>query len=119
MEQSHLTVNAMARTSLENIKLAISLLDGFTEESMRKVEKTEDLVDRYEDKLGTYLVKLNTHELTVKQNESASKYLHTLSDFERISDHAMNLADVARELKEKQIRFSGERPGSWMCSLPP
>ena len=72
------------------------------------MEKTEDLVDRYEDKLGTYLVKLNTNELNRKQNESVSKYLHTLSDFERISDHAMNICSVAQEVKEKQIRFSGE-----------
>lgn len=75
---------------------------------MRKLEQTEDLVDRYEDKLGTYLVKLNTHELNRSQNESVSKYLHTLSDFERISDHAMNVGSVAREIKEKQIQFSGE-----------
>ena len=106
LEQSRLTVNAMARASLMNIKQAISLLDGFTEEGMRKVEQTEDLVDRYEDKLGTYLVKVNTHELNRRQNESISKYLHTLSDFERISDHAMNVGDVAREIKEKQIHFS-------------
>ena len=107
VEQSRLTVNAMARTAKDNLLRALKLLKEFTEESYRKVEKTEDLVDRYEDKLGTYLVKLNTHELTVKQNESASKYLHTLSDFERISDHAMNLAQTAREIQEKKIRFSG------------
>lgn len=108
VEQSRLTVNAMARTSLQNIRLAMSLLDNFSEDGIRKLEQTEDLVDRYEDKLGTYLVKLNTHELNRSQNESVSKYLHTLSDFERISDHAMNVGSVAREIKEKQIQFSGE-----------
>ena len=100
-------VNAMARTSLQNIRDAMGLLKTFSEEGMRRVEQTEDLVDRYEDKLGTYLVKLNTNELDRRQNESVSKFLTTLSDFERISDHAMNVADVARELKEKQIVFSG------------
>ena len=108
LEQSRLTVNAMARTSLENIKRAMDLLTDFKEEKAKKVEQIEDLVDRYEDKLGTYLVKLNTHELTRKQNEDASKYLHTLSDFERISDHAMNVCAVARELHEKKIHFSDE-----------
>ncbi len=106
VEQSHLTVNAMARTSLENIRLAITLLEQYSDDGMRKLEQIEDLVDRYEDKLGTYLIKLNTNELSKQQNESVSKFLHTLSDFERISDHAMNLGTVARELKEKQIRFS-------------
>ena len=107
IEQSHLTVNAMARTSLQNIRDAMGLLKHYSEDGMRRVEQTEDLVDRYEDKLGTYLVKLNTNELDRRQNESVSKFLTTLSDFERISDHAMNVADVARELKEKQIVFSG------------
>ena len=83
IEQSHLTVNAMARTSLQNIRDAMGLLKNFTEEGMRRVEQTEDLVDRYEDKLGTYLVKLNTNELDRRQNESVSKFLTTLSDFER------------------------------------
>ena len=106
IEQSHLTVNAMARTSLENIRMAIALLDHYTDEGMRKVEQIEDLVDRYEDKLGTYLVKLNTNELSREQNESVSKYLHTLSDFERISDHSMNVGALGREIKEKNIRFS-------------
>ena len=108
VEQSHLTVNAMARTALENIRMAIGLLDQYSADGMRKVEQTEDLVDRYEDKLGTYLVKLNTNELSRKQNESVSKYLHTLSDFERISDHSMNLAAVGSEIKEKNIQFSPE-----------
>ena len=107
IEQSHLTVNAMARSSLQNIRDAMALLKNYSEEGMRKVEQTEDMVDRYEDKLGTYLVKLNTNELDRRQNENVSKFLTTLSDFERISDHAMNVAAVARELKEKQIAFSG------------
>ena len=108
VEQSHLTVNAMARTALDNIRMAIGLLDQYSADGMRKVEQTEDLVDRYEDKLGTYLVKLNTNELSREQNESVSKYLHTLSDFERISDHSMNLAAVGSEIKEKNIQFSPE-----------
>jgi phosphate:Na+ symporter len=106
LEQSRLTVNAMAQSSLKNVKLAIGLLSEYSDAGMRKVVMLEDLVDRYEDRLGTYLVKVNTHELNQKQNENASKYLHTLTDFERISDHAMNIGTLAQEIKEKQIRFS-------------
>ena len=106
LEQSRLTVNAMAQSSLKNVKLAIALLSEYSDAGMRKVVMLEDLVDRYEDRLGTYLVKVNTHELNQKQNENASKYLHTLTDFERISDHAMNIGTLAQEIKEKQIRFS-------------
>ena len=106
VEQSRMTVNAMARTARENLLRALALLNEYSEAKLRKVEMTEDLVDLYEDKLGTYLVKLNTHELNEKQNESVSTYLHTLSDFERISDHAMNIAEAAREIHEKKIVFS-------------
>ena len=108
VEQSRMTVNAMARTARENLRRAVSLLENFSEAAARKVEQVEDLVDLYEVKLGTYLVKLNAHELTEQQNEDVSKYLHTLSDFERISDHAMNIAELAREIHEKKIVFSGD-----------
>jgi len=108
VEQSRMTVNAMARTARGNALRAVGLVSSFNESAAHKVELTEDLVDLYEDKLGTYLVKLNTHELNDQQNESVSKYLHTLSDFERISDHAMNIMEVAREINEKKIVFSSE-----------
>ena len=108
VEQSRMTVNAMARAARENLLRAVGLLGDFNESHARKVELTEDLVDLYEDKLGTYLVRLNTHELNKEQNESVSKYLHTLSDFERISDHAMNIMEAAREIHEKKITFSGD-----------
>ena len=71
-----------------------------------KVEQDEDLVDRYEDKIGTYLMKLNGSELSPEENERVTEYLHTLSDFERISDHAMNIRQVAQEKFEKKITFS-------------
>ena len=108
IEQSRLTINSMAVAARENLLRALSLLDDFSQEKLQKVEQTEDLIDLYEDKLGTYLVRLNTNELNVQQNEAVSKYLHTLTDFERIGDHAMNIAQSAREKTEKKISFSGE-----------
>ena len=98
----------MANTARENLLRAVELLNEFSAESLRKVEQAEDLVDLYEDRLGTYLLRLNCNELNPKQNEAVSKYLHTLTDLERISDHAMNIAQTAQEKSEKKIRFSGE-----------
>ena len=66
----------------------------------------EDAADKYEDKLGTYLMKLTSRELNRQQSEDLSVFLHTISDFERISDHAMNVAEVAREIHEKKVAFS-------------
>ena len=106
VEQSRLTINAMARKAHENIKDAMLLLYEYSDERAKKVEQDEDLVDRYEDKIGTYLMKLNQSELDPRENEHVSEYLHTLSDFERISDHAMNIRQVAQEKHDKKITFS-------------
>jgi phosphate:Na+ symporter len=106
VEQSRLTVNSMAIKAKENILRAIDLISDYKEEGYNHVVEMEDYIDTYEDKLGTYLVKLNQKELDTKQNERVSDFLHTISDFERISDHAMNVADAAKEIHEKKIVFS-------------
>lgn len=106
VEQSRLTVNSMAKVAKDNILAALNLLQDYSEAEVQHVAEREELVDRYEDRLGTYLVKLNTRELNKEQNESVSKFLHTLSDFERISDHAVNLTEAAEEIESKKIHFS-------------
>lgn len=107
VEQSRLTVNAMATTAKENLLSAVALLYEYSEQNADRIELEEEMVDRYEDRIGTYLVKLNGSELTRAQNESVSKYLHALSDLERISDHAMNISEAAREIHAKKVKFSG------------
>ena len=106
IEQSRLTINAMAEEAKRNFIEAVALLHGYSDERYHLVEDLEKSVDRYEDKLGSYLVKVTERELTAKQNEDVSKYLHTISDFERISDHALNIAEGAKELNEKNLSFS-------------
>ena len=106
VEQSRMTINAMAKKARENIADAMLLLYEYTDAMAQKVEQDEDLVDRYEDKIGTYLMKLNGSELSPEENERVSEFLHTLSDFERISDHAMNIRQVAQEKHDKKITFS-------------
>ena len=108
IEQSRVTIDAMAGISEEALGDALSLLTDFSADGFEEVQKKEALVDRYEDALGTYLVKLTGHELTERQNKDVSTFLHTISDFERISDHALNIAESAAELREKSIAFSGE-----------
>ena len=106
IEQSRITINAMADEARRNLLNAVSLMHSYTDAGYAEVVRTEGLVDRYEDKLGSYLVNLTGRELTDRQNEDVSKYLHTISDFERISDHALNVAEAAKELHEKSMSFS-------------
>lgn len=108
IEQSRRAITEMAVTAKDSLEEAFLLLSSYTEEGRERVKKMESLADRYEDALGSYLMKLTGHELTEHQSREVSKYLHTLSDFERISDHALNIADSALEISEKQIHFSEE-----------
>ena len=108
IEQSRITINSMAAEAQENLAEAMRLLHHYSDEGFRTVVEMEQVVDRYEDRLGSYLVKLTGQELSSKQNEDASKFLHTISDFERISDHALNIAQTAKEMREKSIVFSDD-----------
>ena len=106
IEQSRLTINAMAMRSQDNLVVALELIKDFSQKGFQQVVDMEDAVDQYEDHLGTYLVKFTGRELSTAQNEEVSKFLHTIGDFERISDHAVNLLDSAREMNEKKMVFS-------------
>ena len=108
IEQSRITINSMAADAELNFTGALQLLEHYTDEDFAEVERMEGVIDRYEDILGTYLVKLTGRELTSRQSADVSKFLHTLSDFERISDHALNVAEAAQELSRKDITFSAD-----------
>ena len=96
VEQSRLTTNDMLETVRQNLMESLALLSDFNEDAFSEVAAREDRIDQYEDRIGSYLVRLNVQELNRAQNAESSKILHTLSDFERIGDHAMNLAETAR-----------------------
>lgn len=99
-------VNEMAEMSRDSIYSAIELVARYDKNKARKIEETESMVDRYEDKLGTYLVKLSGSNLSDKDSRDVGRLLHGIGDFERISDHAINILKVAREMDEKNIEFS-------------
>lgn len=106
LEQSRSAIDEMADRARSAVRLAMRLLHEHSPEIYDQVLDLEGLVDQYEDQLGSYLMKLSRQLLTPKQSNTVSKYLHTLSDFERISDHARNIAESTRELFEKQLGLS-------------
>ncbi len=97
----------MARLAESTILRSLSLLGTYDEKIAAEVVKNEDRLDLYEDQLGTLLVRLSGTALSDEDSRSISKQLHTIGDFERIGDHAVNLLKTAQEINEKKIQFSG------------
>ncbi len=108
IEQSRLVTNSMAERAEGNLLMAVGLRNHWSDKDFRMVGETESVIDRYEDKLGTYLMKITSKSLSQSQSEEVSKYLHTISDFERISDHALNISEAAKEIHDKDLQFSPE-----------
>ena len=115
LEQSHKVIVDMAETAKQSLLDAIALRSDYSEEGYERVCGAEEMVDRYEDALGSYLLRITPTELTIVQNESLHKYLHAITDFERISDHARNLAESAKEMFDKKLEFS--KPSEYELSV--
>ena len=98
----------MARLAEDTILKSLNLLGKYDEKAAEEVVRNEDQLDHYEDQLGTLLVQLSGKALSDEDSRNISKQLHTIGDFERIGDHAVNLMKTAQEIHEKDIRFSGQ-----------
>jgi phosphate:Na+ symporter len=103
-----MAMNGMAKKARTNIQRAMDLLDDFTQDKFQKVQEKENMIDKYEDKLGTFLMQLTARQLTGAQTKEISKFLHTITDFERLGDHAVNISEVAAEIQTKKVVFSEE-----------
>lgn len=98
----------MAEISAKALKDSLSLFNNYDTKIAERVRDLENKADTYEDALGTYLVKLSACSLDVKDSKQVTKLLHIIGDFERISDHAVNIIESAEEMKDKKINFSEE-----------
>jgi len=96
----------MAKISEDTFNKATTLLDNFDESLYEEIRKQEKLVDKYEDKTGGYLVKIASRDLSEKDSRVVTELLHSVGDMERISDHALSIAEAAKEINEKKITFS-------------
>ena len=96
----------MADISRASIHAALKITNKYSDDLLQEINDMEDMVDMYEDRLGTYLVKLSSTDLTFRDSQSVATLLHNIGDFERISDHAKNIAQTAKERHDKHIHFS-------------
>ena len=106
LEQCGKTLEQMSDAAFKNLRRAMELLDEFDQKKFQKILQREDRIDHMEDRLGNYLVRLTAKELSDKETRASAKYLTCLSNLERISDHAVNLAELAQELAQKSSSFS-------------
>ncbi len=111
VQRAHKIAGEMAADAAKALHLAIGLTKKFETGIMEQVVELEDKTDRYEDALNTYLVKLSGMNLSVHDNRILNTLLYTVSDIERMADHAMAVAKAALEIEEKKIEFSKQAKG--------
>ena len=106
IEHCKIVANHMAEVSREAMECSLDLLKNYDEKAAERVYELESEVDQFEDHLGQYLVQLSSKDLSVKDSAVLSMLLHSIGDMERISDHAVNIAEAAEEMYQKNMNFS-------------
>ncbi len=108
VERCRVVTASMAKVAVESLKTSFALISEYNEKTCELIRDQETEVDKYEDMLGSYLVKLSSQEMNLSDSEEATKLLHLIGDFERISDHAVNIVESAEEIHDKKLSFSEE-----------
>lgn len=106
IERCRVVAVNMAELAVSSLKDSFTMLSDPSRKLGESIRAAEDKVDMYEDKLGSYLVKLSAQEMSEVDSTEANELLHLIGDFERISDHAVNILDSAEEIADKQLAFS-------------
>lgn len=108
VSECHRLTSEMAEHARESLLKSIGIISKYDAETVQFIRENEELIDKYEDKLGTYLVRLSNNEQSENTSHSIARMLHSIGDFERIGDHALNICKVAEEIHNKNIHFSNE-----------
>ena len=118
IERCRELVCEMAEASVTALKNGLSMLNKYDSKIAEEIRKAEDKADHYEDILGTYLVKLSRNQISDSDSAEVSKLLKVIGDFERISDHSVNILESAEEMMEKELQFTsaGQKEIDTLCS---
>jgi len=108
LERCNTLVREMAQMSVTAFKKGLNIIGNYDFQTAEEIRNSEDKADHYEDILGTYLVKLSGHQISDNDSVEVSKLLKAIGDFERISDHSVNVLESAEELIEKGISFTDD-----------
>ncbi len=107
-ESAAVVTRSMAKMASESLEKALTLFNSYDAKVAEEVRKLEEKADVYEDVISSYLVKLSSHDMSTQDSNLVNKLLHVIGDFERISDHAVNIVESAEEMRDKKIEFSSE-----------
>ena len=108
VERASEVTGATANVSCKALRNALSIFENYDQKLADKVRKQENKADNYEDSLGSYLIKIAENEVDEQDSKQVSKLLHIIGDFERISDHAVNIVESVEEINDKKLTFSEE-----------
>lgn len=106
LENCHSVASEMAETAASALKGSIDTLSRYSAKLDEDIREKESKTDHYEDILGTYLIKLSSNQVSEQDSAEAAKLLKMIGDFERISDHAVNILESAEEMNSKDLKFS-------------
>ena len=106
ISECHRLANEMAEYAKKSITDSIKLFKKYDEATAQNLTELENLTDKYEDRLGTYLVRISSNNLSQSDSHAVARMLHSIGDYERISDHALNICKLAEEMHMKGIKFS-------------
>lgn len=105
IEHSRKGTQKMALTAIKSFEDSCLLLESYDERIAQRIRKNESTTDEYEDRLGTYLLRISEKSILESEKNEATRLLHMIGDFERISDHAVNIAESAEEMDDKKLFF--------------
>ena len=108
LQQCKVAAAKMAELTETGLVTSVDLMASYNEADAENVDILEKKVDHFEDALGTYLVKLSSEKLSPKDSQTLSMILHCIGDFERISDHTVNIMKASREMHDKNLQFSAD-----------
>ena len=106
LEQCHNVSKKMGALAIETFKLSIDNIKNFSPEKVQTILDNEELIDTYDDKIGSYLVQLSSHGISEGDTKVVTAIQHTISDFERIADHAVNMVESCKEMQKRDVKFS-------------
>lgn len=108
IEQTRTAINSMADKAMKNVESAFKLLKEYSDDEFKISKELESALDTYEDKIGNYVVNIMKKELSYEENKTVGMFLHSITDIERISDHALNISESAKEINDRSIQLSKE-----------